>query len=125
MTAKRAPKVDTHVIDMPTQLPLVEWEALGVSRFGADRMTWRFICPSCRHVASVAEWKAVSAPESTVAYSCIGRWLGATDANTFQARGGPCNYAGGGLFGLNPIHVTDALGKVHHVFAFAPAVREP
>jgi len=38
------------------------------------------------------------------AFSCIGRLeTPATDA--FSGKKGPCNYAGGGLFQLNPIYV--------------------
>ena len=102
-----------------------EWNQRGEQLFGADRMTWRFVCPACRHVASVADWKAVGAPEASVAFSCVGRWL-PTSREAFAdkpAGPGPCNYAGGGLFRLNPVHVERTGGVVSTVFAFDESAR--
>lgn len=98
-----------------------DWQAEAVRRFGADPMGWKFVCPSCGHVASVKDWKDAGAPEGAVAFSCIGRYTGAGDDKTFRRAGGPCNYAGGGLFGLNPVQVEFDEGKVQAVFAFADA----
>jgi predicted RNA-binding Zn-ribbon protein involved in translation (DUF1610 family) len=95
-----------------------EWNAEGVRLFGEDRMGWRFACPSCGHVASVRDWRDAGAPENAVAFSCVGRWTGAK-AEIFDKKG-PCNYAGGGLFQLNPTKVTRADGGESSVFAFAP-----
>ena len=103
---------------IPKTMTSTEWHAEATRRFGPDPMTWRFICPVCSHIASVADWKAAGATEKEVAFSCIGRHLGGRDA--FGAAGpGPCNYTGGGLFRLNPITVTDGAVK-YTVFAFAP-----
>jgi len=99
------------------------WHAEGVRRFGDDPMGWRFVCPSCGHVASVMDWKEAGAPEGAVAFSCIGRYMGATDDKTFHRAGGPCDYTGGGLFKLNPVEV-EVEGKVQAVFAFADATAE-
>ena len=52
-----------------------------------------------------------------MAFSCIGRTIGAK-GKTFARAGGPCDYAGGGLIRLNPVAV-ELDGKVHQVFAFA------
>lgn len=98
-----------------------EWRADGIRRFGKDQMKWRFKCPSCHHEACVEDWKAIGAPENAVAYSCVGRWMPETTAEIFDAGKGPCNYAGGGLFGLNPITVIDESGREHSVFEFAQA----
>ncbi len=92
-----------------------EWKAEGERRFGPDVMRWRFVCPACGHVASVQEWKAVGAPEDVVAYSCVGRWAGA-DRVAFESGRGPCDYAGGGLFQINPVRIGD---RESGVFAFA------
>ncbi len=100
-----------------------QWRAEGRALFGDDMMTWAFVCPSCGHVAKPSDWKAAGAPQNAVAYSCVGRWLGADATHTFHGKGGPCNYAGGGLIGLNPITVLDDGGVVRHVFAFASGVR--
>jgi hypothetical protein len=37
----------------------------------------------------------------------------------FSQDGGPCNYAGGGLFRLNPVTVVDPDGIENHAFDFA------
>lgn len=91
-----------------------EWEAEGIELFGEDRMDWKFVCPVCGYVASVRDWVEAGAPEGAIAFSCIGRWLD-TPRDAFEEKGeGPCNYAGGGLFPLNPIDVDG-----HGVFDFA------
>jgi hypothetical protein len=95
-----------------------EWIAEGERRFGKDTLQWRFICPSCGHVAAVKDWKDAKAPEGAVAFSCIGRYTKADDKNTFAKKGGPCQYAGGGLFKLNPVKVIGDDGE-HAVFDFA------
>lgn len=90
-----------------------KWHAEGVRRFGDDEMKWRFVCPSCGHIASVQDWKDAGASSGQVAYSCIGRNL--PNPVEMGVKPGPCNYAGGGLFKLNPMDV-DGEGY----FAFAP-----
>lgn len=95
-----------------------EWVTEGALRFGPDRMQWKFVCPSCRYAAKASEWYAAGAPEGAIAFSCIGRWTGAPDKLTFRKAGGPCQYAGGGLFRLNPVTVTDG-DVTHNLFDFA------
>ncbi len=102
-----------------TRMTIAEWKAEAVRRFGEDPMRWAFVCPSCGHVATVQDWMDAGATESAVAFSCVGRWIAADDAKTFKREGGPCNYAGGGLFKLNPVIVTYDGGE-HEVFDFAP-----
>lgn len=97
-----------------------QWTAEAERRFGPDQMKWRFVCPSCGHVASVQDWKDAKAPEAAVAFSCVGRWKGGDPEKTFMKQGGPCTYAGGGLIGLNPVEV-ESDGVSHRVFAFAEA----
>jgi len=95
-----------------------EYIAAGLARYGDDHLRWRFRCPSCGHVATPKDWKDAGAPETAVAFSCVGRWLPETTEQAFEKKGGPCNYAGGGLFKLNPITVTHD-GRKHSVFDFA------
>lgn len=98
-----------------------QWKAEGEKRFGPERSKWKFVCPTCGTVTSVAEWRAAGAPEGAVGFSCIGRYKGvARDAfrNTGQ---GPCNYTGGGLFKLNPVTVKTPDGGAIQMFEFAPA----
>ena len=98
-----------------------EWHAEGVRRFGSDQMGWKFVCPSCKSVVTPHDYKAAGAPENAVAFSCVGRWIPKSTATFGETRKGVCNYAGGGLFRLNPITVTDGEGQEHEVFEFAPA----
>lgn len=90
-----------------------EWHAEGQRLFGDDIMQWKFVCPACGHVASVQDWKDAGATEGAVAFSCVGRYLPVC-RDAFAEGKGPCNYAGGGLIGLNPI---DVEGRM--TFAFA------
>lgn len=104
-----------------------EWRAKGRELFGDDKRKWRFVCPVCRHKATVAEWQAAGAAEGEVGFSCIGRRIeGAREAfgSSGVSRKGPCNYAGGGLFRLNPV-VIEYVGEngetlETQMFAFAP-----
>ncbi len=120
----------------PAAITRDEWAAEATRRFGDDPMNWKFICPACKHVASVRDYKEAKAPQSVVGFSCIGRYVGARrdafglnpdNKSLPKAEGpGPCNYAGGGLFKLNPVQV-DFDGVMHSVFAFAdePAKQAP
>lgn len=103
----------------PRKLTHAEWIAEAEQRFGTDAMKWRFVCPCCGHVATVQDWKDAGAQEGGVAFSCVGRWMGAK-REAFEANGdkpGTCNYTGGGLFKLNPVTVIHE-GKEHQVFEF-------
>lgn len=92
-----------------------QWREEGARRFGEDMLKWRFVCPMCEHEAAVSDWKDAGASEGAVAFSCVGRWLpGDIDEDE-----GPCVYAGGGLFGLNPVRIVSDDGTEHRVFAFA------
>lgn len=111
---------------MPTYT-LEAWSAKGDELFGADFMKWKFVCPVCGHIATVQDWKGAGAPAQSAAFSCVGRWAGANPQtakertlgpNGLQGKG-PCNYAGGGLFQLNPVAVIDPDGVTRRVFAFA------
>jgi hypothetical protein len=83
-----------------------EWVAEGTRLFGPDTMQWRFVCPVCGYIATGNEWLAAGAPAGAIGFSCVGRWTGGRGA--FEGNGpGPCNYAGGGLFHLNPVRVTN------------------
>ena len=94
-----------------------DWYAEGEKRFGKDRLKWRFKCPSCGYVASVQDWKDAGASSGEVAFSCIGRALG-NKKEMYDKTGGPCNYAGGGLFRINPVKVEHPTGETW-VFDFA------
>lgn len=88
-----------------------EWRERGKKLFGEDWMQWQFVCPVCKHVASVQDYKNAGAPQNAVAFSCVGRWDATID----------CNYAGGGFIRLNPVEVVGENGDTHTLFEFAEA----
>lgn len=98
-----------------------QWRAEASRLFGPDPLKWRFVCPSCGHVAAVEDWRNAGAKDTQAAFSCVGRYIGADDSHTFKKDGGPCTYAGGGLIGLNPVAVRGETGAITRVFAFADA----
>lgn len=101
----------------PPTLTRDQWVAEARRRFGPDPLNWRFVCPACGHIASACDWRDAGAPEGAVGFSCVGRWL-PTARDAFAKGPGPCNYAGGGLIGLNPVRVVHD-GETHDVFTFA------
>lgn len=108
---------------MPRTVEWEEWCKEATARFGPDPKGWRFVCPVCGHVASIAEWDARDGSDGA-AFSCIGRWM-PSSREAFGQGPGPCNYAGGGLVRLNPVTVVGRRenGSVefeHRVFEFAP-----
>lgn len=107
---------------MPRTLTKSEWYAEGVRRFGPDETTWAFVCPACGHRQTVADYEAAGAPEGHVAFSCVGRAF-PTCREAFGGKGpGPCNYAGGGLFAINPVTILDDGKKRGPFFEFADPV---
>jgi hypothetical protein len=96
-------------------MTLAEYRAEGERRFGPNMMNWKFVCPVCGHVASVQDYKDAGAPENAIAFSCVGRWAGVNDKWLEGEKSGaertkpwgPCDYAGGGFFPLNPLKVED------------------
>jgi len=101
----------------PTTLTHEQWKAEAQRRFGVDHLDWRFVCPACGHVSSVRDWRDAGAPVNAAASSCVGRWL-PSQREAFGEGPGPCNYAGDGLFKLNPVTVEHD-GKTFQMFAFA------
>ncbi len=95
-----------------------EWRAEAKKRFGDNPKNWKFICPSCGHIASAQDWIDVGASPSEIAFSCVGRHT-EKPYDAFQKGKSPCNYAGGGLIQLNPIIIRDG-EKELRVFDFAP-----
>jgi hypothetical protein len=95
-----------------------DWRAEAVRRFGDDPMKWRFVCLSCGHIQTPSDYKSVGAPETSVAFSCVGRWTPGATGEIWQKGKGPCNYAGGGMFRLNPVRVTEG-EQTHEIFDFA------
>ncbi|MBN1535216.1 MAG: hypothetical protein JW908_00685 [Anaerolineales bacterium] len=84
---------------------LEQYTAEAEAIFGSDKMNWKFVCPACGYVASVKEYQEAGAPEGAVGFLCVGRWKGAKRRAFGDTGDGPCDYAGGGLIGINPVHI--------------------
>lgn len=97
-----------------------EWEDEAIRRFGPDKNNWKFKCPACGHVASAREYIAVGGA-GAVGFSCIGRYKKGTQGEFMANKKAPCNYAGGGLFQLNPLLVQFEDGSETQAFEFAEA----
>ncbi|MDD5531278.1 MAG: hypothetical protein PHC52_00645 [Syntrophales bacterium] len=100
-----------------------EWRDQGNKLFGPDRKKWPFECPSCGYVATAEDYLALGAPLGAIGFSCIGRfWKDQSKVQGFPAKknGRPCNYAGGGLFRINPVEVD---GEFFFAFAHPPEIR--
>lgn len=104
----------------PITMTETQWRAEAIRRFGADSLAWRFVCPVCGHEAAVADWKAAGASPGEAGFSCVGRHVEGARKAFGEAGPGPCNYAGGGLFQLNPVTVQRDGGGTTCMFAFAP-----
>ena len=104
--------------DLTRYITEEEWNEEGKSLFGPDKMKWKFKCPLCGHVASVQDWVDLKG-ERLIAFSCIGRLLPVCRKSIEGEGQGPCDYAGGGLFQFNPVHITTKDGKVLKHFEFA------
>ena len=109
------------------KMTFAEWEARGKELFGDKKLDWKFKCPVCGFVQSMRDYKEAGAPMSAIGFSCIGRWREKC-RDAFREKGkGPCNYAGGGLFRMNPVHVSvpprgDDEAYVRETFEFAEHV---
>jgi hypothetical protein len=121
------------IIEGPTlkEISLADWRAEGMSLFGEDAKLWKFKCPNCGHVQTIADFielrtlGIVSAdfdPGSVVYYSCIGRFdtrILEKDVGTIFNKKSPCNYTNGGLFCLAERFVVVENGDRKPVFDFA------
>lgn len=67
------------------------------SRFGEDDEDWKFVCPSCGHVQSVADFKAIGVDGNKAYYECISRYK-YIDGKTNKK---PCKYTLCGLIVLD------------------------
>lgn len=82
-----------------------EWVAEGVSLFGKNKSKWKFVCPSCGHVQTPEDMKAVGAEDYQAFFSCIGRFK--ESKGTIFNKKSPCNYTNGGFFNLSIVRVDE------------------
>jgi hypothetical protein len=99
-----------------------EWEKKGLRLYGKDKREWKFKCPSCSFIQTFNDFLKLTTEEeasSMIGFSCIGRLL--EDKGEFLGKkqeGKPCNYAGGGLFRINPIIIIrDGIEQSYFDFA--------
>lgn len=105
---------------------LGEWKEKGMALFGKDEKKWIFICPICETKQSIQDFLDYGISEEiarkTIGISCIGRNISnsqiAIGRSTPVVKGKPCNYAGYGLFKLNPIHIKTEDGYIVSLFNF-------
>lgn len=67
-----------------------------------------FVCPVCHHRQTVGQFVAAAGDDGLrmAGFACIGRLMPKDQTSeAFSGKEGPCSYAGGGLFRLNPIVV--------------------
>lgn len=99
------------------------WRIEAAKRYPNGNIIFR--CPVCGWSQSISSLKAAGAPIGTWGFSCIGRYLDkcqrafGSGINPKKNTVGPCDYAGGGLIGLNPVPVLFDDGSVHYFFDFA------
>lgn len=95
------------------KVTLEDWQAEGRAKFGDDPKDWKFVCPSCGQVQSLRDFDSLGMPprqsQNIIAFSCVGRWNRKPGAHIVHmgepTHGHGCNYAGGGLFQINPVEV--------------------
>ena len=91
-----------------------DWVIEAVAKFGHPGKI-RFVCPVCKHVASVDDYKKAGAEEGDIGVVCIGRYTLKLGDDPHK---GPCDYAGYGLFRLNPVRVVMPEGDIIECFEF-------
>jgi hypothetical protein len=111
----------TRSRSQPQTMPESEWRTLGERLFGADEAAWRFVCPHCRRVSSVAAARALPDEDKVrlrkgwdPVSECVGRYI---------ARLG-CDWAAYGLFS-GPFFVERASGSKTPVFGFDITAESP
>jgi hypothetical protein len=108
------------------KLSYEEWEKIGSQLYGSDKKEWKFKCPSCSFVQTYNDFLKYTTKEDAqgmIGFSCIGRVM--EEKGEFlgkKKKGKPCNYAGGGLFRINPVTIVSE-GKEQNFFDFADELK--
>lgn len=133
-TEEKRPELEikdgVHTTTLPDTTPTFtheEWIEEGTRRFGACYEDWKFICPICKNIAAIGDYKQYkdkgATPQSATT-ECIGRYTG-TGMQAFgdDKKSKPCNYALYGLFRLPGSVITMPDGEKIMSFAFAEVSR--
>ncbi len=103
-----------------------EWLNKAKRLYGDNSGEWKFICPICKTPQTAQDFVKAGATKeqasTSIANECIGRWLPNKQKAIGEKKvikGQPCNYAGYGLFKLNPVEVIMDDGRKITAFDFA------
>ena len=96
-----------------------DWEHKGVELFGPEKENWRFACPACGTVASIAiareKWPQLRGSGWAPHQECVGRY--GIDVKTSSNPARRCDWCAYGLF-RGPVVVNTVDGKEIGVFDF-------
>lgn len=113
--------------DDSRKITTAEWLAEAVAQFGVDPRQWKFVCPNCKHVQTMADFielrkHGIEIKDAQAAYfSCIGRFdtrIDPSKVGTLENDLTPCDYTLGGLFPLAKTIVIADDGNETPVFEF-------
>ena len=103
-----------------------EWIDKAKRLYGDNAGEWKFKCPICKTAQTANDFIQAGLTKeeasNSIANECIGRFLPEKQKAIGEKKiikGKPCNYAGYGLFKLNPIEVIMDYGRKISAFDFA------
>jgi hypothetical protein len=96
-----------------------DWQQEMSKRYG-ERDNFEFVCPICKYPQTVKQCEEAGARPGEIGFSCVGRHIeGSRRAfgdKKNNKKTGPCDYAGGGLFAMNPVTIVFAEGGDVRIF---------
>lgn len=102
------------------------WLEKAIKLYGENAGVWKFKCPCCETVQTAMDFVNAGLSKkdagTSIAKECIGRYLPKKQKAISEKKiikGEPCDYAGYGLFRLNPIEIEMDDGRMQYAFAFA------
>ena len=118
-----------HIYPEGSATPAAAWLAEAERLFGKDPLQWKFRCPVCGHIQTMADFKALGTEPQDAYQQCIGRKLPRSQRASNCARvpapetgkRQPCDYAAFGLLPIGTRPVITETGKIISVFPFAEA----
>ena len=103
-----------------------EWLKKAARLYGENAGDWKFICPACETPQTAKDFVNAGLTREqasiSIANECIGRHLPEKQKAIGEKKiikGNPCNYAGYGLFQLNPVEIEFEDGTIRKAFDFA------